>query len=83
MPRELWIYGEIDHENIIRTFEILEIANRTYIFMELAEGGDLLDFIKVLIMYVIFFNNVLKLEIKRIVGLFQMTLHWLRECSVN
>jgi serine kinase len=47
LPRELDIYLKISHPNIIKIFEIMEISQRIFIFMELAEGGDLLDFIKV------------------------------------
>ncbi len=47
LPRELEIYLKINHPSIIKVYEIMEIYQRIYIFMELAEGGDLLDFIKV------------------------------------
>jgi serine/threonine protein kinase len=47
MPRELDIYLKLDFVHIIKVFDIIELNNRIYIFMELAEGGDLLDFIKV------------------------------------
>ena len=47
LPRELEIYLKLDHPNIIKVHEILEIMHKVYIFMELAEGGDLLDFIRV------------------------------------
>ncbi|RNA03037.1 testis-specific serine threonine- kinase 1 [Brachionus plicatilis] len=46
LPRELEIYLKLDHPNIVRIYEIMEIYHRIYIIMELAEGGDLLDFIK-------------------------------------
>lgn len=46
LPRELEIYVHLDHPNIIKCHETIELINRTYIFMELAEGGDLLDYIK-------------------------------------
>ena len=48
MPRELEIYLKLDNIHIIKVFDIIEINHRIYIFMELAEGGDLLDFIKVI-----------------------------------
>ena len=51
MPRELEIYLKLDNVNIIKVFDIIEINYRIYIFMELAEGGDLLDFIKVKIWF--------------------------------
>ncbi len=47
LPRELDIYLKLDHPNIIKIYEIIEISSKTFIFMELAEGGDLLEFIKV------------------------------------
>jgi serine/threonine protein kinase len=50
LPRELDIYLKLDHPNIIKIYEIIEISSKTFIFMELAEGGDLLEFIKVKIL---------------------------------
>lgn len=47
LPRELEINLKLNHPNIVQVYEILEIQHRIYIFMELAEGGDLLDYIKV------------------------------------
>lgn len=47
LPRELDVYIQLDHPNIIKVYDIFEIQHRIYIFMELAEGGDLLDLIKV------------------------------------
>lgn len=47
LPRELEIYTKLHHLNIIKVYEIIDTCNKVYIFMELAEGGDLLDFIKV------------------------------------
>lgn len=47
LPRELEIYQRLNHPNIVKVYHIMEINPRIYIFMELAEGGDLLDFIKV------------------------------------
>lgn len=47
LPRELDIYQKINHPNIIKVYDILEIMHRVYIFMELADGGDLLNLIKV------------------------------------
>lgn len=46
LPRELDVYRKLSHPNIIEVYDIIEIGPRVYIFMELAEGGDLLDFIK-------------------------------------
>lgn len=57
LPRELDIYLKLDHPNIVKIYEIIEIMHRVYIFMELAEGGDLLDFIR---KHVILQNNIAK-----------------------
>ena len=46
LPRELEIYQQIHHENIIKIYDILELGNKVFIFMEIADG-DLLDYIKV------------------------------------
>ena len=47
LPRELNIYRKLNHPNIIKAYDIMEVHTRIFVFMELAEGGDLLDFIKV------------------------------------
>lgn len=47
LPRELEIYKKLDHKNIIKVYDTIELGNRVFIFMEIAEGGDLLDYIKV------------------------------------
>jgi serine kinase len=47
LPRELDIYFKLRHPNIVKVEEIIEISHRVFIFMEIAEGGDLLDHIKV------------------------------------
>ena len=47
LPRELDIYLKLDHTNIVKVYHMLDMCNRIYIFMEIAEGGDLLEFIKV------------------------------------
>ncbi|KAI3381026.1 hypothetical protein SNEBB_001131 [Seison nebaliae] len=40
------IYQILDHDSVIKVYDILEIGHKIFIFMELCEGGDLLDFIK-------------------------------------
>ncbi|KAM4700905.1 testis-specific serine/threonine-protein kinase 3 [Discoglossus pictus] len=47
LPRELQIVGRLNHKNIIQVFEILETANgsKIYMVMELAEGGDIFEWI--------------------------------------
>jgi serine/threonine protein kinase len=47
LPRELQIYEELNHPNIIKVNQIFQISHLVFIFMELAEQGDLLDFMKV------------------------------------
>lgn len=54
LPRELEIYAKLDHPNIIKVYDIIHLINRVYIFMELAESGDLLDFIRVSLSSLIF-----------------------------
>lgn len=46
LPRELDIYLKLNHSNIIKVIDIIDAYPRIFIFMELAEGGDLLEFIK-------------------------------------
>ncbi|CAF1134929.1 unnamed protein product [Didymodactylos carnosus] len=45
LPRELDIIRTLDHPNIVKTHDIYESSNLTYIVMEYAQGGDLLDYI--------------------------------------
>jgi len=61
LPRELEIYTKLHHLNIIKVYEIIDTCNKVYIFMELAEGGDLLDFIKV------FLNNLRRFNVTSII----------------
>lgn len=46
LPRELDVLKRIDHENILGSSEIFEFPSKVFIMMELAENGDLLDYIK-------------------------------------
>ena len=45
LPRELDALRSLRHKNIIELIEVLETQDHVYIVMELAEGGDLLDYI--------------------------------------
>lgn len=45
LPRELDALRSLRHKNIIELVEVLETQDHVYIVMELAEGGDLLDYI--------------------------------------
>ncbi|XP_064025119.1 testis-specific serine/threonine-protein kinase 2 [Pogoniulus pusillus] len=47
LPRELKLLRCLSHPSIIRTYEILEVTSgKVYIVMELAEKGDLLNYIR-------------------------------------
>ncbi|XP_038613989.1 testis-specific serine/threonine-protein kinase 3 [Tachyglossus aculeatus] len=44
LPRELQIVRSLEHENIIRLYEMLESSDgKIYLVMELAEGGDVFE----------------------------------------
>lgn len=45
LPREIVILKKLDHPHIILLHDIILIQPNLYIFMELADGGDLLDYI--------------------------------------
>ncbi|OXB66354.1 hypothetical protein ASZ78_011888 [Callipepla squamata] len=46
LPRELQIVKCLDHKNIIRVYEVLESAEgKIYLVMELAEDGDIFDYV--------------------------------------
>ncbi|XP_062870249.1 testis-specific serine/threonine-protein kinase 1-like [Trichomycterus rosablanca] len=46
LPRELDILSSLNHQNVVRTFEIFRTSDRVFIVMELGAQGDLLDLIK-------------------------------------
>lgn len=43
--REIKILKEIRHDNIVKLFEIVENADKIYLIMEYASGGELFDYI--------------------------------------
>lgn len=46
LPRELYTMNKLKHPNIIKIFDIFTLQSvRIYVFMELADGGDLLDLV--------------------------------------
>ena len=45
LPREIETLRAAEHENVIKLYEVIETEDRAYLVLELAEGGDLLDFI--------------------------------------
>ncbi|BES96731.1 testis-specific serine threonine-protein kinase [Nesidiocoris tenuis] len=46
LPRELSIVRSIKHPNIVTVFNIIESDDQVYMFMDLCDGGDFLDFIR-------------------------------------
>ena len=46
LPRELHTLQTLRHPNIVTIHKIMTINNKIYIFMDLAEGGDILDYLK-------------------------------------
>lgn len=46
LPRELEIIRKLDHENVLKTHEVHEYTTKVYVIMEMADNGDLLDYIK-------------------------------------
>jgi len=46
LPRELSILGKLRHPNIIRVFDIFETPDHVYVFSNLCERGDLLEYVK-------------------------------------
>jgi serine kinase len=46
LPRELYTMKKIRHSFVITIYDIFTIQNRVFVFMELAEGGDILDLLK-------------------------------------
>ena len=44
MEKEIHIFSQISHPNIVRIYEVLEDANNYYIVSELMEHGELYDF---------------------------------------
>lgn len=45
LPREIEAMRKVDHENTVKLYEVIHTEDYVYLVMELAEGGDLLDFI--------------------------------------
>lgn len=47
LPRELDVVRVLDHDNVIRTMEVFSGGKKTYMSLEYAAHGDLLQFIRV------------------------------------
>lgn len=45
LPREIEVLQLVNHPNIIRVYQIIETEERCYFMLEIAENGDLLDYI--------------------------------------
>ncbi|XP_013421516.2 testis-specific serine/threonine-protein kinase 1-like [Lingula anatina] len=46
LSRELEIIQKLDHPNIIKVFDVIELGPKVYICMEIAGHGDLLEYIR-------------------------------------
>ncbi|KAJ7328127.1 hypothetical protein OS493_025531 [Desmophyllum pertusum] len=46
LPREISVMKQLSHPNIIGLYEAIETSTRIYLVMDMADGGDLLDYIK-------------------------------------
>ncbi|XP_020617262.1 testis-specific serine/threonine-protein kinase 3-like [Orbicella faveolata] len=46
LPRELSVIQLLEHPHIIRLYEVLDTGDRVFVVMDIATGGDLLDYIK-------------------------------------
>mmetsp|Transcript_6440 Transcript_6440/g.10935 ORF Transcript_6440/g.10935 Transcript_6440/m.10935 type:complete len:238 (+) Transcript_6440:135-848(+) len=46
LKREIDILKFCDHPNLIKLLEVFELESKTYLVLELSEGGDLFDFLK-------------------------------------
>ncbi|XP_066934960.1 testis-specific serine/threonine-protein kinase 3-like [Clytia hemisphaerica] len=46
LPRELQIIGQVNHPNICKYYEVLDVGHKVFIIMQHAPRGDLLEFIQ-------------------------------------
>ncbi|CAH1792149.1 unnamed protein product [Owenia fusiformis] len=46
LPRELEVLRRVNHDHIVRLYEIMQFSNKVYMIMEMAGHGDLLEYIK-------------------------------------
>lgn len=46
LPREISVMKQLNHPNIIGLYEAIETSSRIFLVMDMADGGDLLDYIK-------------------------------------
>ena len=59
LPRELKILSKVNHPNIVYVHKIFRYPKTIYIFMELIDRGDLLQYIKVRIFHKIYSKGIL------------------------
>ena len=45
LPREIEAMRKVEHKNCVKLHDVIYTDDYTFMIMELAEGGDLLDFI--------------------------------------
>lgn len=46
MPREIQIAQQLHHQNIVETYEVIELDDKVYMVMEMAPNGDLLRYVR-------------------------------------
>lgn len=46
LPRELKILTNIEHPNIVKVFNVLEVNKKVYVFMDYCKNGDLLEHLR-------------------------------------
>ena len=45
LPREMAVVRRLNHPSILRVFHVVETPREVYFMLEMAENGDLLDYI--------------------------------------
>ena len=46
LPREIQVMKQLDHPNVVRMHEAIETSSRIYLILDLADNGDLLEYIR-------------------------------------
>lgn len=46
LPREIQVMKHLDHPNVVRMHEAIETSSRIYLILDMADNGDLLDYIR-------------------------------------
>lgn len=47
LPRELCILYSINHNNIVKVYNVIEVTKSVYIFMDYCKNGDLLEYLRI------------------------------------